>query len=198
MTRLRTFYETIKCNFSYFGIKSLPSKGGFIMAVAGSQSEKNLQEAFAGESQANRRYLAFAKKAEEEGYKQVAKLFRAAAEAETVHAHAHLRALAGVKATKENIQEAINGETHEFKSMYPGMLAKAKEEGQKQAEISFDYANRVEKIHAALYEKALASLGKNQEVDYYVCSVCGNTVEGKAPDKCPICGVPGSKYSKVA
>lgn len=168
------------------------------MALAGSQSEKNLQEAFAGESQANRRYLAFAKKAEEDGYKQVAKLFRAAAEAETVHAHAHLRALAGVKTTKENIQGAINGETHEFKSMYPGMLAKAKEEGQKQAEISFDYANRVEKIHAALYEKALASLGKNQEVEYYVCSVCGNTVEGKAPDKCPICGVPGSKYSKVA
>jgi rubrerythrin len=168
------------------------------MAVAGSQSEKNLRDAFAGESQANRRYLAFAKKAEEEGHKQVAKLFRAAAEAETVHAHAHLRALAGVKSTKENIQEAIHGETHEFKSMYPAMIAKAKEEGQKQAEISFDYANQVEKIHAALYEKALANLGKNQEVDYYVCSVCGNTVEGRAPDKCPICGVPGSKFSKVA
>ncbi len=168
------------------------------MAVAGSQSEKNLREAFAGESQANRRYLAFAKKAEEEGYKQVAKLFRAAAEAETVHAHSHLRALGGVKSTKENIQEAINGETHEFKAMYPAMLAKAKEEGQKQAEISFDYANQVEKIHAALYEKAMDNLGKNQEVDYYVCLVCGNTVEGKAPEKCPICNSPASKFIKVA
>ena len=168
------------------------------MGAAGTQSEKNLREAFAGESQANRRYLAFAKKAEEEGFKQVAKLFRAAAEAETVHAHAHLRALTGVKTTKENVQEAINGETHEFKTMYPAMIAKAKEEGQKQAEISFAYANQVEKIHAALYEKALANLGKNQEGDYYVCSVCGNTVEGQAPDKCPICGVPGSKFSKVA
>ena len=168
------------------------------MALPGSQSEKNLKEAFAGESQANRRYLAFAKKAEEEGYKQVAKLFRAAAEAETVHAHSHLRALGGVKSTKENVQEAIAGETHEFKKMYPEFLAKAKAEAIKPAEMSFDYANQVEKIHAALYEKALANLGKNEEVDYYVCSVCGNTVEGKPPDKCPICNVPSSKFFKVS
>jgi rubrerythrin len=168
------------------------------MALPGSQSEKNLKEAFAGESQANRRYLAFAKKAEEEGYKQVAKLFRAAAEAETVHAHSHLRVLGGVKSTKENIQEAITGETHEFKQMYPEFLAKAKAEAIKPAEMSFDYANQVEKIHAALYEKALANLGKNEAVDYYVCPVCGNTVEGKAPDKCPICNVPGSKFVKVS
>ena len=168
------------------------------MTLAGSQTEKNLKEAFAGESQANRRYLAFAKKAEEEGYKQVAKLFRAAAEAETVHAHGHLRALGTVKSTKENIQEAISGETHEFKSMYPEMLAKAKAEGIKPAEISFDYANQVEKIHAALYQSALAELGKNKAVDYYVCPVCGNTVEEKAPDKCPICGVAGSKFTKIS
>jgi rubrerythrin len=159
------------------------------MALAGSQTEKNLKEAFAGESQANRRYLAFAKKAEQEGYKQVAKLFRAAAEAETVHAHAHLRALGGVKSTKENVQEAINGETFEFKKMYPEMLAKAKAEGIKPAEM---------KIHAALYENALANLGKNKEVDYYVCPVCGNTVEGKAPDACPICDTPGSKFTKIS
>lgn len=168
------------------------------MALTGSQTEKNLKEAFAGESQANRKYLAFARKAEQEGFKQVAKLFRAAAEAETVHAHAHLRVLEGIRSTKENIQEAIAGETQEFKKMYPGMVAKAKEEGLKQAETSFDYANQVEKIHAALYEKALANLGKNDELDYYVCPVCGNTVEGKAPDKCPICGVPGSRFMKVA
>jgi rubrerythrin len=168
------------------------------MALPGSQSEKNLKEAFAGESQANRKYLAFAKKAEEEGYKQVAKLFRAAAEAETVHAHSHFRVLGGVKSTKENIQEAIAGETHEFKKMYPEFLAKAKAEAIKPAEMSFDYANQVEKIHAALYEKALANLGKNEAVDYYVCPVCGNTVEGKAPDKCPICGVAGSKFTKIS
>jgi len=168
------------------------------MALPGSQTEKNLKEAFAGESQANRRYLAFAKKAEEEGYKQVAKLFRAAAEAETVHAHSHFRVLGGVKSTKENIQEAIAGETHEFKKMYPEFLAKAKAEAIKPAEMSFDYANQVEKIHAALYEKAFDNLGKNEAVDYYVCPVCGNTVEGQAPDKCPICDVPGSKFVKVS
>ena len=168
------------------------------MALPGSQTEKNLKEAFASESQANRRYLAFAKKAEEEGYKQVAKLFRAAAEAETVHAHAHLRVLGGVKATRDNLQEAIAGETHEFKSMYPEFIAKAKAEAIKPAEMSFDYANQVEKIHAALYEKAFANLGKNEAVDYYVCPVCGNTVEGQAPDKCPICNVPGSKFVKVS
>ena len=168
------------------------------MALTGSQTEKNLREAFAGESQANRRYLAFAKKAEAEGLKQVAKLFRAAAEAETVHAHAHLRALGGIKSTKENVQEAIAGETFEFKKMYPEMLAKAKAEGIKPAEVSFDYANQVEKIHAALYEKAMAELGKNKAVDYYVCPVCGNTVEEKAPDECPICGTAGSKFMRIS
>jgi rubrerythrin len=168
------------------------------MALPGSQTEKNLKEAFAGESQANRRYLAFAKKAEEEGYKQVAKLFRAAAEAETVHAHAHLRALAGVKSTKENVREAIAGETFEFKKMYPEFLAKAKAEAIKPAEISFDYANQVEKIHSALYEKAMAELGKNKAVDYYVCPVCGNTVEEKAPAECPICGTAGSKFIRIS
>lgn len=168
------------------------------MALPGSQTEKNLREAFAGESQANRRYLAFAKKADEEGFKQVARLFRAAAEAETVHAHNHLRALGGIKSTNDNVKEAIAGETHEFKKMYPEMIEKAKAEGLKQAEMSFSYANQVEKIHAALYENALANLGKNKTADYYVCPVCGNTVEDKAPDKCPICNTPGSKFIKIA
>jgi len=167
------------------------------MALAGSQTEKNLKDAFAGESQANRKYLAFAKKAETEGYRQVGKLFRAAAEAETVHALNHLRALGSIKSTKENIQEAIAGETHEFKSMYPEMIAKAKADNQKQAEVSFDYANQVEKVHAGLCEKALANLGNNKEVDYYVCPVCGNTVEEKVPDTCPICDTPGSKFIKI-
>ena len=162
------------------------------------KSEQFLKEAFAGESQANRKYLAFAAKADQEGYPQIARLFRAAAEAETVHAHNHLRVLKGIKSTKENLQDAIGGETHEFKSMYPGFIDKAKAEAIKPAEMSFDYANQVEKIHAALYEEALANLGKNKEMDYYVCPVCGYTVGQKAPDKCPICNALGSKFIKVS
>lgn len=158
----------------------------------------NLKNAFAGESQANRKYLAFAKKAEEEGFKQVARLFRAAAEAETVHAHAHLRVLGGVKSTKENILEAIGGETFEFTKMYPQMIEEAKKEGNKQAVQSFDFANKVEKIHADLYQKALNNLGKNDVADYYVCQACGNTVENTAPDKCPICGANKSMFTKIS
>ncbi|MBI2471952.1 MAG: rubrerythrin family protein [Planctomycetes bacterium] len=161
-------------------------------------SMDNLKNAFAGESQANRRYLAFAKKAEEEGFKQAAKLFRAAAEAETVHAHSHLRVMGGVKSTKENIQEAIGGETFEFTKMYPQMIDEARKEGNKQALQSFEFANKVEKIHADLYQKALNSLGKNEAVDYYVCQVCGNTVENAAPDKCPICGASKSMFIKIS
>ena len=157
----------------------------------------NLKNAFAGESQANRKYLAFAKKAEEEGFKQVARLFRAAAEAETVHAHAHLRVLGGIRGTKENVQEAIGGETHEFTKMYPQMIDEAGKEGNKQALQNFEFANKVEKIHAELYQKALNNLGKNETVDYYVCQVCGNTVEKAAPDKCPICGAPKSMFTSI-
>ena len=162
-----------------------------------SKTLENLKEAFAGESQANRLYLAFAKKADEEGYPQVARLFRAAAEAETVHAHAHLEAMKGVKGTEENIQEAISGETFEFTKMYPQMLEEAKEEGHKDAAMSFDNANRVEEIHAALYKQALENLGSNEDVVYYVCQVCGNTVEKEAPKKCPICHSPKKLFKKV-
>jgi rubrerythrin len=157
----------------------------------------NLKEAFAGESQANRKYLAFAKKADEEGYAQVARLFRAAADAETVHAHAHLRVLGGINGTADNLTEAIGGETHEFKSMYPKMIEEAKAEGNSAAEMSFSNANAVEEIHAGLYQKALDSLGSNEATDYYVCQVCGNTVEGEAPERCPICGAPKSMFKKV-
>lgn len=162
-----------------------------------SKTEKNLHEAFSGESQANRKYLAFAKKAEQEGYKQIAKLFRAVAEAETVHAHTHLRVLGGIKSTKDNLEEAISGESYEFQKMYPQMMEKAKEEDKKGALQSFRYANEVEKIHAELYKKVLENLGKNSEVDYYVCQVCGNTVEGEPPDKCPICGSPKKMFNKI-
>lgn len=161
------------------------------------KTEGNLREAFAGESQANRKYLAFAQQADKEGYPQAAKLFRAAAAAETIHAHAHLRALNGVKSTAGNLKEAIEGESHEFKSMYPRMIEMAIKEGHKIAERSFDFANKVEKIHAGLYLDALDNLDSMKTVDYYVCPVCGNTVEDKVPDKCPICGAPGTKFFKV-
>ncbi len=161
-----------------------------------SKTLDNLKEAFAGESQANRRYLAFAKKADEEGHPQAARLFRAAAEAETVHAHAHLRAMKGVKSTEENLQEAIDGETFEFTKMYPKMLAEAQEEGNKQAAMSFDNANQVEEIHASLYKDVLENLGQNEEAVYYVCQICGNTVE-EAPEKCPICNSPKKLFKKV-
>jgi rubrerythrin len=160
----------------------------------------NLRGAFMGESQANRRYLAFAKKAEQEGYPQAARLFRAAAEAETVHAHNHLRIMGGIKSTQENLQEAIGGETFEYKEMYPGYINTAAAEGNKEAGWSFNVANKVEEIHAGLYRKAADALkaGKDvPKVDYYVCKVCGNTVEESPPDKCPICGAPKTAFNKV-
>jgi rubrerythrin len=162
-----------------------------------SRSEQNLMEAFAGESQANRKYLAYAKQAEKEGFKQVAKLFRAAAEAETVHAHSHLRTVGQVKSTMDNLRDAIAGESHEFKNMYPAMIQAAKEEGNKAAERSFTFANEVEKIHAQLYQNALDSLNNPVEVDYYVCSVCGYTCENEPPEKCPVCSANSRAFSKV-
>lgn len=163
-----------------------------------SKTEEALKEAFAGESQANRKYLAFAAKADQEGFPQAARLFRAAADAETVHAHAHLRALKGIGSTKENLAEAVAGETHEFKSMYPAMIESAKAEGNKEAERSFHFANEVEKVHAALYEKLLASLGSAGEVyPYYVCPVCGFTAEREAPETCPVCGAKGKLFRKI-
>ena len=161
------------------------------------KTEQNLWDAFAGESQANRKYLAFASKAEKEGFGQVAKLFRAAAAAETVHAHSHLEAAGGVKSTKENLEAAVNGETYEFEAIYPPMISTADEAGNKRARRSFDFANQVEKVHAGLYKKALENLGNNEEVDYYVCQVCGHTVEGEPPDKCPVCQAVKKAFMKV-
>jgi len=166
-----------------------------------SKTVENLMDAFAGESQANRRYLAFARKAEEEGLPQAAKLFRAAAEAETVHALNHLRILGEIKSTLENLDAAVSGETFEYKTMYPEYLSLAKQEGNHQAVWSFDVANKVEQVHAGLFSRAVEALRIKKElakVDYYVCSVCGNTVENSAPEKCPICGAPKTKFFKVA
>ena len=163
-------------------------------------SADNLMAAFAGESQANRKYLAFAKKAETEGLKQIAKLFRAAAAAETVHALAHLRAAGQVKDTVTNLQAAIEGEHHEFTSMYPGFIATAVAEGAKGAQSSFEKANAVEQTHHALYGEAFeaARAGKDlPEGDLYICDVCGHTVAGEPPDECPVCGARRDRFSKV-
>jgi rubrerythrin len=160
----------------------------------------NLKEAFAGESQANRRYLAFARKADEEGFVQVAKLFRAAAEAETVHAHAHLRALDGVRGTADNLEAAIEGEGFEFQQMYPGFLAEARQEGMKSAEFSFKYALAVEEIHHGLYSRALEAVKAGSDLpatSLHVCPVCGYTVDGDVPDRCPVCNVPGKRFFEV-
>ncbi len=163
-----------------------------------SKSEDYLKEAFAGESQANRKYLAYAAKADQEGYPQVARFFRAAAEAETVHAHNHLKALKGIRSTRENLKDAISGETHEFKSMYPEMIEAAQAEGNKEAERSFNYAMEAEKIHAQLYQKLLDNLGASQEMNpYYFCPVCGYTVEKEPPDVCPVCGTQGKMFKRV-
>ena len=163
-------------------------------------TKDNLADAFAGESQANRKYLAFAEQAEKDGFPQIAKLFRAAAQAETVHAHAHLRAMGGIKSTQENLQSAINGEGFEFQEMYPPYLNDAEQEGDKQAEFSFRNALTVEEIHFNLYKKALESVQAGNDLPdrkVFVCSVCGNTVYDEAPEKCPVCGVPASKFVEV-
>ena len=164
-----------------------------------SKSLDDLQAAFAGESQANRRYLAFAEKAEAEGHPQVARLFRAAAQAETVHAHNHLRAMDGIKSTSENLKVAIQGENYEHTTMYPAFVKDADAEGNKRAARSFNYAMQVEVEHEGFYRQALESLGKDKEqYDYYICPVCGHTVARGAPDKCPICGVPKDRFIRVS
>ncbi|MBN1214573.1 MAG: rubrerythrin family protein [Candidatus Lokiarchaeota archaeon] len=164
------------------------------------KSEKNLKTAFAGESQANRKYLAFAKKAEQDGFLQIAKIFKAAAAAETIHAHNHLKVLGGIKSTIENIKEAIEGEHYEFTEMYPQFMKEAKEEKDEKALRTFDYANQVEKVHHELYSKALkaAESGvKLKEEDIYVCPICGYTIAGEVPDKCPVCGAVKKVFNKI-
>lgn len=158
---------------------------------------KNLAAAFAGESQANRKYLAFAKQAEREGYAQVAKLFRATAEAETIHAHAHLKAMDGIKSTLENLKTAIAGETYEYTEMYPPFLEEAEAENNAAAVRTFKLANEAEKIHAELYKKYLDNINKNEVVDLYLCTVCGHISEGQAPGTCPICGAKAIAYKKI-
>jgi len=165
-----------------------------------SKTRENLESAFAGESQANRKYLFFAEKAESEGQKRIARLFRAAAEAETVHARNHLKVLQGIKSTKENLQAAISGENHEFTEMYPQFIDTGNSENDKKAVDSFDLANKVEKIHHRLYQEAVSDLEKGTVRElkpFYVCQICGNTVEGEAPDKCPVCGASKQMFKPI-
>jgi rubrerythrin len=164
------------------------------------QTEKNILEAFSGESSAARRYTLFAEKAEKEGQKQAARLFKAAAEAEMVHSRNHINAMDGIGATKDNLLAASLGERDEFTEMYPAMITKAKEERNDRAERTFDWANKVEKIHHGLFDTMYQQAKDNKpvkDVVYYVCPVCGNTVENEAPERCPICGAPGSKFKKI-
>ncbi len=163
-------------------------------------TEKNLQSAFAGESQANRRYLFFAAKADEEGYPWVAKLFRAAAEAETVHARNHFNAMDGVGSTRENLLAAVIGEHYEFTRMYPTFIYQAEQEKNKRGQRSFEYANEVEQVHHLLFTQARNAIGGSQQLKneyYFVCQGCGNTIAGEAPEKCPICGAPRSQFKRV-
>ena len=164
-----------------------------------SATEADLKEAFAGESQANRKYLAFAKKAEQEGFANVAKLFRTAAEAETIHAHGHLAAQDAVRSTADNLAEAVAGETYEFTKMYPPMLERAQAAGHK-AKRMFGYAVEAEEVHAKLFTAALEAVkaGKDLETTaFYLCPVCGHIELGEPPDVCPICGAKGAKFVQV-
>ncbi len=165
-----------------------------------SNTKDNLEAAFAGESQANRKYLFFAEKAEQEGYKQVAKLFRAAADAETVHARNHFKVMQGIRSTKENLLTARGGENYEYTEMYPEFIKQAETEGNDKAKVSFDLANRVEKIHHGLFDAALSKIEKDDTVaekPIYVCQYCGYTVEGEAPEKCPVCGAPRKMFKLI-
>ena len=166
------------------------------------KTEENLMAGFAGESQANRKYLAYAKKADRDGFPQIARLFRAIAEAETVHAHSHFRVYGGMKSTVENVKDAIAGEHYEFSEMYPGFIEDAKkEEDTIPAVRSFDYARQLEIVHHELYSEALKTLetgGQDlPEKPMFVCNVCGFTVESEAPDKCPICGAVDLMFMEI-
>lgn len=161
-----------------------------------STTQENLMAAFAGESQANRTYLTFAEAADKEGLPQVAKLFRAAAAAETIHAMAHLRNAGKVGKTVDNLKAALDGETHEFTSMYPQMIKDAEAEGKTAIAKYFTFVNQVEGVHASLYKKALENPSGLPETDYYVCKVCGYTHEGPC-ESCPVCGAKAAAFFKV-
>lgn len=162
-----------------------------------SKTEKDLMDAFAGESQANRKYLAYAREAEKQGLKQVAKLFRAAAASETIHALTHFKNAGKVAGAKENLQDAIAGETYEFTKMYPEMIKDAEEEGKKAIATYFGFVEKVEELHAGMFKEALENPESLPETDYYVCSFCGYVHKGPMKEKCPVCGAPATAFKPV-
>jgi rubrerythrin len=164
------------------------------------KTDQNLADAFAGESQANRKYLAYGEAAAKDKLPQVAKLFRAVAAAETVHAHSHLRALDGIKSTTENLKAAVSGEKHEFEVMYPEFIATAKAEGAAVAALSMQRAMDVEVVHHGLFSDALAAVEAGHDLPegaIHVCEVCGHTVIGDVPDSCPVCKAGASRFKEV-
>ena len=165
--------------------------------MSSSKTTQNLAAAFAGESQANRKYLAFAEQAEKEGYPKIAKLFRTIAEAETLHALSHFKTMGGVESTQENLQAALEGETYEFTEMYPAFIKDAQADGQKEALRSFNFANEAEKVHGNLYKHALENMTKGEDGDFYLCPICGYVQEGSAPDACPICGASAKVFKTI-
>lgn len=165
-----------------------------------SKTQENLKAALSGESQANRKYLAFAQRAEKEKLPGVAKLFKAAAESETIHAMKYLEMLGEIKSTKENLEAAKGGETYEAEDMYPKFISDAESENESQAKTSFTWAAEVEKSHADMYDKAIEKAAQGQDIEekeYYICQGCGYTAEGEAPETCPVCGAPRSMFKKV-
>lgn len=173
--------------------RAVQGKGGKM----GEKTDKNLKDAFAGESQASRKYASFSKKAQKEGNEQVAKLFKAASYGEEVHARNHLRAMKGVGSTAENLKAAYAGETEEIDNMYPGMIDSAKEEGENEAETSFAWAMAVEKEHQGYFKEAEENLGNNEAAEYYVCGGCGHVHLNEAPEKCPVCGAPKDMFTHI-
>jgi rubrerythrin len=165
-------------------------EGGILMS---DKTMKNLMEAFAGEAQANRKYLAYSKKAEKEGKLNAAKLFKAASDAETLHALKHFEVAGKVGSTIDNLKDAVAGETHEFKEMYPDFVKEAQDEGNRAAVMSFTFAMKAEEVHAKLYQEALENIDQTEEVFYYLCPICGN-LEKYRPEKCSICGASGDKF----
>lgn len=180
-----------------FILKTIESVEEEKMSV-GAKTQQNLKEAFAGESQANRKYLAFAAKAETEGHYQAAKLFRAAAESETIHAHKHLKFIEGVGDTTANLGVAIEGETYEYTTMYPAFMADAASDGNDNVAQYIKFITKVEEEHADLYRDMVESLGNEGDLSYYVCGYCGHVHVGGAPEKCPICGAPKSAFKEIA
>ena len=160
----------------------------------------NAKEAFAGESQANRKYLAFSEKAAEEGFKNVAVLYKAASEAEAIHAKKLLKVLTAVESTAKNLEASIEGETHEFTSMYPEFIRVAEAEKRSDALLAFTHAMKAEEVHAGLYKKALAAIRAGSDLGrekVFLCPICGNIEVGKVPDKCPICSVFGKQFREI-